>query len=156
MLQKEEGQVCVCVGGGHEPSLRWWLDSLACLKGCHAWERQSIDKVGRRRWRVWGREGGGGCFSHSNWGQKKTVYLFIFHVVPFCLVRPLQKIGLEARSAVENVFPIKPLHKPFSLDWKELKGGVTLVNYGSLQSAKITVNCCHLQGALTHYGIFPS
>lgn len=29
------GQVCVCVGG-HEPSLRWWLDSLAWLKGCHA------------------------------------------------------------------------------------------------------------------------
>lgn len=35
--RRREGnwQVCVCVGG-HEPSLRWWLDSLACLKGCHA------------------------------------------------------------------------------------------------------------------------
>lgn len=43
----------------------------------------------------------------------------------------------------------------FLLTEKSWKGGI-LVNYGSLQSAKITVNCCHLRGALTHYGIFPS
>lgn len=45
--RRREGnrQVCVCWGGwgavhafdgDHEPSLRWWLDSLACLKACHA------------------------------------------------------------------------------------------------------------------------
>lgn len=70
-------------------------------------------------------------------------------------VAPSEQSHLKSRTRHKMCTQSNLHTNLFLLTEKSWKGGI-LVNYGSLQSAKITVNCCHLQGALTHYGIFPS